>query len=132
MRRDGLLHPDLLALTADLGHGQTVCVADPGLPVPSHVPTITLAWAPGRPPMPDVVELMLAELVIEAAATAEELDPDSPLGHRLHTILADAGVPVETVPHDDLKTRLDHCVAIVRTGEFTPYANVILTAGVPF
>lgn len=132
MRRDGLLHPDLLALAADLGHGQTVCVADPGLPVPSHVPTISLAWAPGRPPMPDVVELMLAELVVESAATAEELDPDSPLGHRLNTILADAGVPVETVPHDDIKTRLDHCVAVVRTGEFTPYANVILTAGVPF
>lgn len=132
MRRDGLLHPDLLALAADLGHGQTVCVADPGLPVPRHVPTITLAWSPGRPPVADVVEALLDELVVESAITAEELDPESPLGIRLQTILGDAGVPVEAVPHDDLKARLDHCVAVVRTGEFTPYANVLLTAGVPF
>lgn len=132
MRRDGLLHPDLLALTADLGHGQTMCVADPGLPVPGHVPTITLAWAPGRPPMAAVVEMLVAELVVESAITADELDPESPLGSRLYAILGGAGVPLETIPHDDLKARLDHCVAVVRTGEFTPYANVLLTAGVPF
>lgn len=132
MRRDGLLHPELLALVADLGHGQSLCVADPGLPVPEHVRTIQLAWTPGRPPMTDVVQVLLDELVAESAVTAQELDPASLLGRRLRTILDRAGVPVESVPHEALKQRLADCAAVVRTGEFTPYANVVLTAGVPF
>jgi D-ribose pyranase len=41
-------------------------------------------------------------------------------------------VPTETVTHEDLKARSHSARAVIRTGEFTPYANVILVAGVVF
>jgi D-ribose pyranase len=41
-------------------------------------------------------------------------------------------VPVEFVSHSDFKARTASARAIVRTGEFAPYANVILVSGVVF
>jgi len=44
--------------------------------------------------------------------------------------LADA--PIERISHEELKVESQHAVAVIRTGEWTPYANVILRAGVVF
>jgi D-ribose pyranase len=34
-----------------MGHGDALCVADAGLPIPNGVPRIDLAFAPGSPPL---------------------------------------------------------------------------------
>jgi D-ribose pyranase len=62
---------------------------------------------------------------------AEELEAVSP---HIYDALMDAfdGLDVEAVPHESFKELTREAVAIVRTGEFTPYANVILVAGVVF
>jgi D-ribose pyranase len=39
---------------------------------------------------------------------------------------------VTAIPHEEFKARTAAARAVVRTGEFTPYANVILIAGVTF
>jgi D-ribose pyranase len=41
-------------------------------------------------------------------------------------------VEVEIVPHAEFKKKTKSAKAIVRTGEFTPYANIILESGVLF
>lgn len=58
----------------------------------------------------------------------EERSP--PRRVRLLTLLA--VVEVQAVAHEEFMQRSRSSVAIVRTGEFTPYANVILVAGVVF
>lgn len=129
MRRSGLWHPRLAALVAGLGHLDTLVVADPGLPVPGHVETVDLLWARGEPALLPVLTAITAELVVEGAFIAEELtDPAL-----LEGIEAGLGaVPLKRTSHADLKARCHAAKAVVRTGEATPYANVILTAGVPF
>jgi D-ribose pyranase len=129
MKRTGLLHPELAAVVAALGHGQRICVGDAGLPVPPTTRRIQLGFAPGHPPFLDVVEAVLTELVVESAVVASELE-EGPLQDGLVARLGK--VPVDAVPHEQFKARLDECVAVVCTGEFTPYANVMLTAGVAF
>lgn len=129
MRRDGLLHSDLARVVASLGHGQSLCVGDAGLPVPSGTPMIELVFRPGQPAFLDVVDAVLDDLVVESAIVASELD-DGGLRGRLVELLDPA--PVAEVGHEELKARLTTCRAVVRTGEFTPYANVILIAGVAF
>ena len=42
------------------------------------------------------------------------------------------GTPVSTLSHEDFKALTRGARAIVRSGEFSPYANVILRAGVVF
>jgi len=79
----------------------------------------------------DVLAAVLAEMQVESAIVADELWPTSPAIHAaLRRQLGDA--PVTTLPHEQFKAATRHARAIVRTGEFTPYANVILRAGVVF
>ena len=129
MRRTGLWHPRLLAVVAAMGHTDTLVVADPGLPVPRGVETIDLVWRRGEPAFLPVLEEVLGELVVESATIAGEAD-DPALLAGLRRLLGERLGP--SIPHEDLKRACAAATAVVRTGEATPYANVVLTAGVPF
>lgn len=129
MRNDGLWHPHLAAIVAGMGHGEEIVVADPGLPVPNGVEIIDLVFARNEPRFLPVLAALASELVIEGAFVANELE-DSEISDGLGRLLPD--VPVERMPHTRLKERTRGARAVVRTGEATPYANVILRAGVPF
>ncbi|MCY0939809.1 D-ribose pyranase [Streptomyces antarcticus] len=129
MRADGLWHPRLLHLIAALGHGDLLVVADPGLPVPPGVETVDLVWRRGDPLFGPVLGAVLAELVAEhATVAAEAADPGLLAAFAEHL----EGLAVERVPHDALKELTARARVVVRTGESTPYANVVLRAGVPF
>ncbi|MEH0935394.1 D-ribose pyranase [Micromonospora psammae] len=129
MRADGLWHPRLTALITAAGHGDRIVVADAGLPVPAGVETVDLLWRRGEPGFLPVLTAVLAECVVEAAVAATELT-DRPIRQGLTDALGP--VPLELVPHTELKRRTAGALVIVRTGEATPYANVILHCGVPF
>ena len=131
MKKTALLHAGLSQLVAGLGHGDLVVIADAGLPVPAGTPCIDLALTRGVPSFDQVLQALLSEMQVERAVLAEEALQRSPgfvdkVGERL------PGVPVERLSHDELKRRSATARAIVRTGEFTPYANLLLYAGVVF
>ncbi|MBM7868027.1 D-ribose pyranase [Heliobacterium gestii] len=130
MKKQGILHRDLAALIASLGHGDLVVVGDSGLPVPPGVPCIDLAVTNGVPPFLPVLEAILSEMVVESATVAEELKPNEKLAKSLAERLS----PIELhfVNHESLKTRCRQARAVIRTGEWTPYANILLYAGVAF
>jgi D-ribose pyranase len=127
MKRAGLIHPRLLAAIGRLGHTDEVIVCDAGFPIPRGIPRIDLGYRAGMPPFLDVLETLLAEIVVEGAVVASEAAPD--LAGRIG---AAVGVEPERVPHAAFKERGRGARLVIRTGEFTPYANVILVCGVPF
>jgi D-ribose pyranase len=134
MKKGGILHPLLAQAVASLGHGDLLVVADAGLPIPQGPLRIDLAYAPGKPPFLDVVRAILHEVQIEGVVLAQEMKEKSPeLYHKLAQIL-EGSVASEAiyVPHERFKELTAEAKAVVRTGEFTPYANVILRAGVVF
>ncbi|QOR48047.1 D-ribose pyranase [Trueperella pecoris] len=124
MKKAGLLNPDLNRAIARLGHTDTFVIADCGLPIPPHVEVIDLALVFGIPRFCEVVDAVLAEVVIEGMTIASET------GESVRKLLPDA--PVTEVSHEDLKKRVAEAAFVVRTGETTPYANVIVHCGVPF
>lgn len=136
MKRTVLLHRDISHLIAALGHTDEIVVADAGLPVPDGVAVIDLAVTQGVPSFWQVIAAIRSELVIEAALFASQADDG--LRARFHTLCADWGaetgkeISVSAVPHDDFKARTAKARAIIRTGECTPYCNMILTSSVPF
>lgn len=68
---------------------------------------------------------------VEKAIVAEEMLAVNPELHQaIITLLG--GVSLEAISHDEFKMRTKSAAAVVRTGEFTPYANIILVAGVVF
>ena len=131
MKKTTLLNQALSEVVAGMGHGDLLVIGDYGLPCPQGVRRIDLALRPGIPGILDVLETVLTELQVEAAVVAEETAlKNPPVSDGLNRLLG--ATPVTKVSHDELKRISAGAVALVRTGECTPYANVILRAGVTF
>lgn len=132
MRRSGLLHAELNRIIAAMGHTDTLVIGDVGLPVPHGVPCIDLAVLPGTPSFAQVFDAIYAELAVEAVTVASEIHEKNPALVALVERLSNEGVTRSEVSHEDFKRLTARAVAVVRTGETAPYANVILHAGVTF
>ncbi len=132
MKKIGLLNRDLSEVIASMGHTDALVIADAGLPIPDCVRRIDLAVVEGIPAFLSVLSAVLTELKVERAVIAQEMLEVSPkVGVAVRELLGD-DVQIETVPHEKFKELSRSAKAIVRTGEFTPYANVILYSGVVF
>jgi D-ribose pyranase len=131
MKKIGTLNQPLSEVIAGLGHLDSLVVADAGLPIPQETQRIDLALIQGIPGFLETVRVILEEIKVERAIVAEEmLTVSAPVFEQLQSLLS--GVPIETIPHDEFKQLTRSAQAVVRTGEFTPYANVILVSGVSF
>lgn len=139
MKKTTLLNAPLSAAIARMGHTDGLVICDAGLPIPQGPERIDLAVTPGLPGFLDVLKATVSELQVERVLIATEMAEVSPgLEEALRGVLADIAaaqnrpVALEAVPHAEFKRRTADTTAIVRTGECTPYANVILYSGVPF
>ncbi|BEU88860.1 D-ribose pyranase [Selenomonas sp. TAMA-11512] len=130
MKKKGILHSRLSGLIAALGHKDTFLLGDAGMPIPAGVEVVDLAVSAGVPGFLDVLDAILSEAVIESHWLASEIKEANPA---LHAAILERGLPQPTyVPHEDLKRQSASCRFAVRTGEYSPYPNLILQAGVPF
>ena len=132
MKRFGHLNRDISRILAAMGHTDSVVIADCGLPVPPGVECIDLSLARGDPDFLRVLESILADFVVERAVLAWETRDQNPSVDTRAAALAHEGVQVEYVTHERLKEMTRAARAIIRTGEATPYANVILFSKVVF
>jgi D-ribose pyranase len=127
------INPALSRIISETGHTDLIVVTDAGLPIPPGSDRVDLAYRPGAPAFFDVLDTVLAELVIEGATVSAEVAEVSPhVLKALHERLDPLGVEIELIPHVEFKQRTHGARAFVRSGEFTPYANVILHAGVAY
>lgn len=123
-----IIHPLLLGHLSSLGHGQRCAIVDAGVPL-RNGPTIDFALTPGIVSFDTVVKLVCRSLAIEAAFVATETtDP------QVLAVIESAVDPANwgRLSHADLKEMVDVAELTIRTGECTPFANVVLTAGVTF
>jgi D-ribose pyranase len=131
MKRTPLLHAELSEVIARLGHGDLLVIGDAGLPIPDGPRRIDLAVSANVPRFQDVLAAVLAEMQVESALIADELASANPSVHS--ELLRQLGAtPVATLSHEHFRAATREARAIVRTGECSPYANVILRAGVVF
>ena len=139
MKKAVLLNAPISRVTSLMGHGDALCVGDAGLPIPDGVERIDLAVRAGLPSFLDTLDTIATEMCIERAAIAAEVVESQPELHarivvQLKQLERDQGndIEIDTVSHHDFKILTRDCKAVVLTGECTPYANIILYAGVTF
>ena len=132
MKKTGLLHAELSRLIASMGHHDMLVIGDAGLPVPPGVPVIDLALCQGVPGFLETLAVVLTELQVEEALIDSEMATVSPAMSASFHQAWPADVPVRAVPHATLQETARRARAVVRTGEFTPYSNIVLIAGVVF
>ena len=130
-KNSGTLNSQLSRVFSELGHTDHLVVTDAGLPIPQHVERVDLALVAGIPGFLQVLDQTLAEIVIEGAVASAEIEQHNPeMLASLRQRFDRLGVELTLVPHVEFKKRSGDARAAVRSGEFTPYANVILTCGV--
>ncbi len=131
MKKHGALNSEIDKLLADLGHTDQLTIGDLGLPVPTGVKKIDLALKLGSPSFEEVLLVMQQEMAVEAIVLAEEIKTEN--AEQWHLIQKTfPNVPIRFVPHEAFKEETKESKAIIRTGEATPYSNIILQAAVIF
>lgn len=129
MIKEGIFHPQLLRVLGEIRHKDMIVIGDAGLPVPKGVERVDLGWIKGSPSYLQVLEEIAKVLVIDEAVFAEEALEVSKDLHEKALKLLPEGLPVSYVPHTQLKEISKDAKAIILTGEFTGYTNVVLVAG---
>ena len=131
MKKSGILNPELAKQLAMLGHFDKICISDAGLPIPGDVLRIDLALTKDVPLLATVLKALEIEIQVQEVIVAKETETkNAPLAALVKKLWP--GAKQTRVTHEKFKDQIKDCRVVIRTGEFTPYANVILVSGVPF
>ena len=132
MKKCGHLNRDVSRVLARMGHTDSLVIADCGLPVPDGVECIDLSIALGDPGFLRVLGSVLADFKAERAVFATEAREHNTSVVAWASYLSREQTQVDFVTHETLKNLMRGARAVIRTGEATPYANVLLYSGVIF
>jgi len=128
MKKIGIMNFPISAAIASLGHNDTLTIVDAGFPIPSTTERIDITLTPGVPSFLQTLEVVLNELFVERAIVAEEINSYSPQIYKgIQELLLNT--PIDMIKHIEFKKKTKTTRAVIRTAEFTPYANIILVAG---
>jgi len=131
MKKGGILNPAICSLLAELGHTDELLIVDAAYPLPSEGHVIDLTLTAGIPRLLDVMRAVAEELVIESIAVpAEFREYSARLFQELIKSLGD--IDVDEVPFHEFKEQSLDVKGIIRTAEFSSYANVRIVAGSAF
>lgn len=129
MKKGGILNSQLNRVISEMGHRDMLIISDAGLPIPQEVEKIDLALKSGIPSFAEVLQAILSELEVEEVYVAEEIKEKNP---QTLNMISSLIREVKFITHEELKELSKQARAIVRTGECSPYANIILISGVIF
>ncbi|MCQ2569551.1 MAG: D-ribose pyranase [Limosilactobacillus sp.] len=131
MKKTGIINSEISYEVANMRHMDWLSIGDAGMPVPAGTKQIDLALAKQTPSFMQVLENVLQELKVQKIYLADEIKDQNPAQlENIKQALPD--VEIEFMPHTDLKKSLAKTHAFIRTGEMTPYSNIILESGVTF
>lgn len=131
MKKSKVINSDISRVIAQMGHFDKLSIGDVGMPVPPTTEKIDLAVDNGIPSFMEVLNNVLEELEVQRIYLAEEIKTENPA--MLEAIQKRLpNTPVSFIPHSEMKQELNNVHAFIRTGEMTPYANILLESGVVF
>ena len=129
MKETGAINRGIEAAISKQGHGDLLMVTDAGFAIPLGVEVVDISLDENKPMVLEVLEMLKKYYSVEKMIMANETENVSPtLFSNISKAFGD-GVPVETIAHSALKEMSKTVKAIIRTGDFTAYGNVILVSG---
>ncbi|WP_340297100.1 D-ribose pyranase [Staphylococcus coagulans] len=134
MKKSTMLNSHVSQAIATMGHFDLLTVNDAGMPIPNDERRIDLAVTKGLPSFIDVLAAVLDELKIQKIYLAEEIKTHNAAQLKQIKALIDQDVEIAFIPHSEMKAYLSHPLnkGNIRTGEITPFSNIILESNVTF
>jgi D-ribose pyranase len=131
VKKLGILNRDIATALASLGHTDTIIIADCGLPIPKEIDCIDLSINLGTPSLMAVIKAVMDDMTVEKFTLANEIKHNNAYIYT-ELIKKNPEMPIDYISHEELKQKIKQAKTVIRTGEATPYANIILHAGVIF
>jgi D-ribose pyranase len=131
MKKKGILNREISRVIATMGHYDLLVVADAGLPIPIDADCIDLVVDKDSPTVLQILKLLSSELEVEEFYVAEEGNAMNKSQYLAVEKIFPHASKI-SIPHSSLKEKVKGAKAVIRTGDFSPYSNVILSSGVSF
>ncbi len=134
MKKQGILNSKISTVLSNMGHTDVIVIADCGLPIPDNVEKIDISLKLGSPSFVEVLDEIIKDMKIESVVLASEIKKENPkiMTETINLLTSQNIKKIEYVSHEELKAKIKNAKAVIRTGENTPYANIILSSGVIF
>lgn len=131
MKKTKLLNSKISRVISEMGHTDSLVIADCGLPIDNSVERIDLALTSNTPSFLETLKIVLEELEVESVIIAKEMNNEKSknIYDEIKKLFKDK---IKEVTHQEFKKLTKESKAVIRTGEMTPYANIILKSGVVF
>jgi D-ribose pyranase len=126
MIRSGVLNPAINSLISRVRHTNTLVIADRGFPFWPTIETVDISLVDDIPRVVEVLNAIRANFSVGRAFMAEEFRSFNSRKTRLNFEGALTGVEVNYEPHIEFKKRVSSAIGLIRTGDTTQYANIIL------
>jgi len=126
MIKTGILNPQINSLISRVRHTNALVIADRGFPFWPLIETVDISLVDDLPTVLQVLAALRSNFVIGKAWMAQEFLQHNPARTRAAFAKTLAGIDLKHEPHVDFKKRVPGAIGLIRTGDTTQYANIIL------
>ncbi len=126
---NGILNPQVNSLLARVRHTNMLVIADRGFPFWPMIETVDISLVDGIPTVLQVFQAIRPNFEIGEIIMAQEFNEvNSPEICKTFTD-ALANIPLHFQNHSNLKMLIPGAIGLIRTGDTTQYANMVIVSG---
>lgn len=125
----GILNPQISSLLCRVRHTNMLVIADRGFPCWPMIETVDISLTDDIPTVLQVLETIRANFDIIEIIMAQEFRRENTSAIRQRFAGATAGIRVIFEPYARMKKRVPGAIGLIRTGDATQHANMILVSG---
>ncbi len=129
MINTGILNPRILSLLVRVRHTNVLVISDRGFPFWPQIETVDISIVDDLPTVLQVLAAIRGNFHATQAYMAREFQKNNSAATRAAFAKGLAGIPTKFEPHVQFKKRVPNAIGLIRTGDTTQYANVILISG---
>ena len=129
MKEVGILNRGLSRIISEQGHGDLLMVVDAGFAIPKGLDVVDLSLSKNVQTVLKVLAILNEHHSVEKLIMAHETKNISPTLFKNISQAFGDDIEVELLEHTTLKVKSKEVKAVIRTGDFTAYGNVILVSG---
>lgn len=129
MRETGIINREICDALSTLGHTDEIIVCDAGFAIPLGIRTIDISLGENKPTVPEVLAELKKHFSVEKVVIAEETRDMMPSRFKELSEAFGNNIPVDVIPHVEMRKKANHVKAIIRTGDFSGYSNISVVSG---
>ena len=129
MKEIGIINRGIAKLISEQGHHDQLMVVDAGFAIPKNIEVIDISLSENNPTVPDVLEELEKFFSVEKMIIASQTKENNPSFFKRITNFWKNDIDIEVIDHSELRNKANDVKAVIRTGDFTAFANVILVSG---